>query len=56
MKKFVEKQVNIAKKKIYYASYFKKHARNSKLQIQRQMINQILNKISKEIRKISKIN
>ena len=43
MKKFVEKQVNIAKKKIYYASYFKKHASNSKLQ--RQMINQILNKM-----------
>ena len=53
MEKFVEKQVNIAKKK-YYASYFKKHASNSKLQWQ--MINQILNKKSKEKRKISKIN
>ena len=45
MKKFVKKQVNIAKKKIYYASCVKKHASNSKLQ--RQMINQILNKKSK---------
>ena len=55
MKKFVEKQLNIAKKK-YYASYFKKHASNSKLHLQWQMINQILNKKSKEKRKISKIN
>ena len=52
MKKFVEKHVNIAKNK-YYASYFKKHSSNSKLQWQ--MINQMLNKKSKEKIKISKI-
>ncbi len=52
MKKFVEKHVNIAKKK-YYTSYFKRYSSNSKLQWQ--MINKLLNKNSKQKIKISKL-